>query len=78
MNDTARVEDIVQVDFFLYDIDVVDRSLIRELSMRIVGKHSITVRLIRYGSHTCYVSNINVLFKACRCPSCDQFIKRAS
>ena len=47
-----------------------------ELVRRSVGKYSDTVRLLRYKSHIYSVSKINVLLKAYRCPSCDQFIKR--
>ena len=37
------------------------------------GKHSKTVRLLHCNSHFSHVSNVNALFKAYRCPSCDQF-----
>ena len=75
--DIAAVEDIVWADIFLYDIEIVDRSMIGELPRRTTGKHSKTVRLLRYISQICYVSNINALFKAYRCPSRDQFIEKA-
>ena len=42
-----------------------------------VGIHSNTVQLLRDKSHVCYVSKNNALLKTYRCPSCDQFIKRA-
>ena len=71
----AKVENIVQADIFLYDIDIVDGSMIGELARRSVGKYSNAKRLLRYISHVCYAANINALFKANRCPSCDQFIK---
>ena len=77
MEDIATVENFDQADIFLYDIDIVDGPLIGELARRSVGKHSSTVRLLRYISHICHVSNINALFKAYRCPSCDAFIKKA-
>ena len=77
MEDNTIVEDIVQADILLYDIDIVDGSMIGEPARRSVGKHSITVRLLRYNSHICHVSIINALFKAYRCPSCDEFIKTA-
>ena len=35
----AAVEDIVQDDNFLYDIDILDESMICELTRRSVGKH---------------------------------------
>ena len=57
VSDIAAVEDIVLAENFLYDIDIVDRSMIGELAERSVGKHCITVRLLRYKSHICYVFN---------------------
>ena len=77
MEKTATVGDTVEADIFLYDIDIVDRFKIRELTRKTVGIHSSTVRLICYNSHVCYVSNINTSFKAYRCPLCDEFVKRA-
>ena len=77
LQDIAIVEDIVQADIFLYVIDIVNGSMIGELAMRSIGKHSNTVRLFRDNSHICHVSDINSLFKAYRCPSRDQFIRRA-
>ena len=77
MEDIAALEDTVQADIFLYDIDIVDRSTIGKLVRMSAGKHSNTFRLLRYNSHVCYVFKINDLFKAYRCPSCDQFINRA-
>ena len=77
-DNAAAVEDFVQQDVFLYDIDIVEWSMIGELERRSVGKHSNTVRLLRYHSHICYVSDINALFKDYPFPSCDEFIKRAN
>ena len=74
MEDFAIVDDIFKTNFFLYDLDIVDGSLIGELA-RIVGKHCNTVRLFRYNSHIWHVSIINAPFKAYRCSSCDHFIK---
>ena len=76
MEDIAAVEDIVQAGVFFCDINFADGSMIGEYA-RSVGKYSNTVLLLPYISHFCYVSNINSLFKAYRCPSCDQFIKTA-
>ena len=75
MKDIAAVEDIVQADFFLYDIDIVHGSTLGEIARRTVEKHFNTVRLSRYESHICCASNINAPFKGYRCPSCDHFIK---
>ena len=74
MDDIATVKDIVQGDFLLYDVNIVDGSMIGELARRSVGKDSNTVRLLPYISHICSVSNINGVFKACRYPSCHDFV----
>ena len=42
MQDIAAVEDVVQADICLYDIDIVDPSLIGELVRKSVG---ITLKL---------------------------------
>ena len=77
IEDIEAVEDFVQVDNFQYDIDILDASMFGELAGRSIRKYFNTVRLLRYNSHIWYVSNISVLFKAYRCPSCDQFNKRS-
>ena len=73
MNDIPIVEDLVQKNIHLYDIDFDDGGMVAELARISVGRLSNTVWLLRYNSHICYVSAINVPFKAYRCPSCDQF-----
>ena len=60
----------------LYDIDIVDGNIIGELARRSLQKYNNTVRLLRYNSHGCYVSNINAVFRAFRCPNCDTFFNR--
>ena len=74
MDDIAAVEDSVQADIFLYVIHVVDGSMVGELEKRSVGKNFKAVRLLRYNTRICHVSNINALFKAYFCPSCDHFL----
>ena len=34
------------------------------------------MRLLRYNSHICYVSNINAVSQSFRCPNCDTFFNR--
>ena len=74
----VAVENIVQTDLFLYDIDFVHGSMIGELAKRCLAKYSNTARLSRYNSHNRYISKINALFRAYRCQSSDEFIKRPS
>ena len=63
MQDIAAVENIVPADVFLYDIDIVQGSMIGELARRSVGKDSNTVRLLRCNSHIFHDSIVNALFK---------------
>ena len=72
---SAVVGDFDQADTFSYDTDILDGLMIGELVRRNVGKHSKTVRLLRYKSRFSHVCNINALLKTYPCPSSDQFIK---
>ena len=76
VDDIPLVEDLIQVNIFLYDIDIVDGSIVGELARRSVQKYCNTTRLLRYNNHICYVSNINALFKAYRCSTCNQFFNK--
>ena len=76
LNDIPIVEDLLQLNVFLYDIDFVDRELIGELARRSIQKYEKSVTLLRYNNHICYVNNINALFKAFRCTTCDTFFSK--
>ena len=73
LNDIPRVEDLLQLNIFLYDIDFVDGELIGELCRRSIQKYEKSVTLLRYNNHICYVNKINALLKAFRCTTCDTF-----
>ena len=73
MTDIPKVEEMLQLNFFLYDIDFVDEKLIGELCRRIIQKYEKSVKILRYNNHICYVSNINKLVKSFRCSTCDTF-----
>ena len=70
------VEICVQTAIFLYDIDVIDRSMISKLAKRNICLYSKNVQLLRYNSHLCCVS-INAFFNAYCCPSCDHLFNEA-
>ena len=76
MNDIPFVEDLLTLNIVVYDIDIVDGNIIGELPRRRLQDSSNTVRPFRYKSHICYVSNINAVFQAFRCPNCDTFFNR--
>ena len=76
MDDIPSVEDIVGINIFIYDIDLIDGEMVGELARRSIKKYEKNVHLIRYNSHICYVDNINALFKAFRCPTCDTYFQK--
>ena len=76
MTDIPKVEEMLQLNIFLYDIDFVDGELIRELARRSIQKFEKSVKLLRYNNHICHVNNINAFFKAFRCTTCDTFFQR--
>ena len=76
MDDIPFVEDIVGINNFIYDIDIIDGAMVGELARRSIKKYAKKVQLIRYNSHICYVDNINALFKAFRCPTCDTYFQK--
>ena len=70
-NDIPKVEDLFELNIFLYDIDFVEGELIGELCRRSIEKFEKSIKLLRYNNHICHVNNINALFKALRCTTCD-------
>ena len=76
MNDIPIVEDLLTLNIQLFDIDIVDGNIIRELARRSVQKYENTVRLLRYNNHIWYANNINAVLQSFRCPNCDTFSNR--
>ena len=76
MNDIPIVEDLLTLNILLYDIDIVDGSIVGELARRSVQKYQNIVRLLKYNNHKWYVNNINAVFQSFRCPNCYTFFKR--
>ena len=76
MNEFPTVEYLLTLNVLLYDIDIVDGNIVGELARRSVQKYENTVRLLRNNNHICYVSNINEVVQAFRCPNCDAFFKK--
>ena len=76
MDDIPSVEDIVRINIFIYDIDLIDGAMVGELARRSIKKYEKNVHLIQYNCHTCYVDNIHALFKAFRCPTCDTYFQK--
>ena len=76
MTDIPKVEELLQLNIFLYDINFVDGELIGELCRRSTQKYEKSVKLLRYNNHICYVNNINALFMVFRCTTCDTFFSK--
>ena len=47
MNDISIVEDLLTLNFLVYDIDFVDGNIVGELQRRSVQNYENTVRLLR-------------------------------
>ena len=76
MNDIPTVEDLLTLNILLYDIDIVDANIVGELAGRSVQNNKITVQLLQYNNHMCYVNIINAVFQSFDCPKCDNFFIR--
>ena len=76
MTDIPKVEDLLQINIFLYDIDFVDGDLIGELARLNIQKFEKSVKFLRYNNHICYINNINALFQAFRCTTCATFFSK--
>ena len=71
MNYIQLAEEIPGINIILYDVGIVDGSIVGELVRWKLQKHPKTVRLLRYNSHIYYVANIQALFNAFPCPTCE-------
>ena len=76
MNEIPSVEDVVGINIFIYDIDLIDGAMVGELARRSIKKYEKNVQLIPYNSQMCYVDNINALFKAFHGSTCDTYFQK--
>ena len=76
MTDIPKVEEMLQLNIFLYDIDFMDGELVGELARRSIQKFEKSVKLLRYNNHVCYVSDMNSFFKSIRCSTCDTIFSK--
>ena len=66
MTDIPKVEEMLQLHIFLYDIDFVDGELIGELTRRSIQKFENSVKRLCYNNHICYVSDMNFFSQSIR------------
>ena len=71
MTDIPKLEEMLRLNIFLFDIDFVDGELIGELARRSIQKFEKRVKLLHYNNRICYVSGMNSFFKSFRCGTCD-------
>ena len=76
MTDIPKVEEMLHLNIFLYDIDFTDGELNSELCRRSLQKYENSVKLLRYNKYICYVNKINASSKAFRCTTCDTFFSK--
>ena len=53
LNDIPKVEDLLQLNIFLYDIDFADGEMIGELCRRSIQKYENSVKLLHCNNHIC-------------------------
>ena len=76
MTPFPKVEEMLQLNIFLHDIDFVGGELIGDLARRSNQKFEKGVKVLRYNNQTCYVSDMNSLFKSFRCSTCDTMFSK--
>ena len=77
MDEIPSVEDIVGINIFIYDINLIEGAMVGDFARRSIKKYGKNVQLVRYNSHICYVDKINALFQAFRCSTCDTYFQKA-
>ena len=76
LNDKQTAEETLGINNILYDVDTVYEYFVCELVRWSLQKHSSTVRLLRYNSHIYYVANIQALFNALGCWTCECYFRQ--
>ena len=76
LKDIPKVEHLLQLNIFLFDIDFVDGELIDEPCRKSIQKYEKSVMFLRYNNHICYVKNINSLLTGFRCTTGDKFFSK--
>ena len=78
LEDLHIVERLAEVNISVYDIEVSDGGIIRELAERSLRRFNSTTTLLSYNNHTCYATDVNTVFKSFRCSTCNNFFTRSS
>ena len=78
LDDLHIVERLAEVSILVYDIEVSDGRITVELADRSLRRFNSTATLLRYNNHSCYVTDVNKVFKFFRCSTCNTFSTRSS
>ena len=70
MKDIPKVEDILILNIFQFDIDFIDGNLIDQLARRKIQKYDKSVNVLST-TIICHVNNMNAIFKAFGCKTGD-------
>ena len=76
MTHIPKVEQLLQLNIFLYDFDFLDGELIGELARKSIQKFEKSVKLLRYNNQICYVSDMNSFCKSFRCSTSDTIFSK--
>ena len=76
MTDIPKVEEMLQLKIFLYDIDFVDGELLGKLARRSFQKSEKSVELLRSKNHIYHVGDMNSFFEFFRCSTCDTIFSK--
>ena len=77
LEDIHVVEDLSKVNILVYDIEVSENGVVVENAQRSLQRFNSTATLLGYNNHFCYVTDVNKVFKAFRCPACDKCFRRS-
>ena len=77
MKDIFFVEELLTLNVLLYDVGIVDGTIIGELARRSMQRYEKTVRQLRFDNHFCYMSKIDAVLRPFCSSECDTFFNRS-
>ena len=76
VEDFTVVEEIVQINIFIYDFDIQEGEYVGELARRSIGRFDKTFKILRFNNHIIHTNDIDSFFQCFWCPSCDSYYPR--
>ena len=78
LEDLHIVGRLAELNILVYDNEVSDGGIVRELADRFLRRFKSTATVLRYNNHICFVTDVNKVFKSFRCSTCNTFFTRSS